>query len=264
MSTCRIPHPSPALLATVLLAWALTAVFPNRVLAERLILAADAWCPFNCAPEADLPGFMIDIARAVFEESGHTVEYVVMPWKRAVDEARNGGVDGVVGALRDDAPGFIFPDNESGMARIGFYTLKDSDWTYSDRDSVGTRVFGTARGYSYGREIDAMIAEKVLKVDEVGGISPLVYNLCKLREGRIDAVVAERSALESETLRLNITDEIRYAGSPEEGEPVYIAFAPGKPRSGEYARMLSRGMDALRKSGRLEAILKRYGVRDWK
>lgn len=260
----RNPLSISALGAAILLAVALLVpLFPRAALADHLVLAADTWCPFNCDPRDELPGFMVEIARAAFEAEGHSVEYVVMPWKRAVEEARNGRVDGVIGALKGDAPDLVFPENETGMARIGFYTLKSSDWTYAGPDSAKGRVFGSARGYSYGPEIDDMIARRIMHVDEVGGVSPLVCNLCKLQAGRIDVLVAEGNAMAGEARRLKMFDEIRFAGSPNAGSPVYIAFSPAGPRSREYARTLSEGVEKLRKTGRLAKILKAYGLEDW-
>lgn len=260
----RNPLPLPALGATILLAAALLApLFPRAALADHLVLAADTWCPFNCDPRDERPGFMVEIARAVFEADGHSVEYVVMPWKRAVEEARNGRVDGVIGALKGELPDLVFPEDETGMARIGFYTLKSTDWTYAGPDSVKGRVFGSARGYSYGPEIDAMIARRVMHVDEVSGVSPLTSNLCKLQAGRIDVLVAETNALADEARRLKMLHEIRFAGAPNADSPVYIAFSPAGPRSREYARTLSEGVEKLRRSGRLASILKAYGLKDW-
>jgi polar amino acid transport system substrate-binding protein len=45
--------------------------------------------------------------------------------------------------------------------------------------------------------------------------------------------------------------------------PLYIAFSPSDPRSPAYAALLSEGVVRLRASGRLAAILARYGLADW-
>lgn len=44
---------------------------------------------------------------------------------------------------------------------------------------------------------------------------------------------------------------------------MYIAFSPAISQSKEYARILSEGVDTLRKSGELKTILKKYGLDDW-
>ncbi len=45
---------------------------------------------------------------------------------------------------------------------------------------------------------------------------------------------------------------------------LFISFAPGHPKSKEYAKILDLGMVEMRKSGRLKAILAKYGLQDWK
>ena len=45
---------------------------------------------------------------------------------------------------------------------------------------------------------------------------------------------------------------------------LYIAFSPQLPKAKEYARILSEGMNELRASGELQAILSQYGLTDWR
>ncbi|SFV56538.1 ABC transporter, periplasmic domain [hydrothermal vent metagenome] len=44
---------------------------------------------------------------------------------------------------------------------------------------------------------------------------------------------------------------------------VYLAFSPNNPHSKEYAKILSEGINTLRKSGELDKILAKYGLHDW-
>ena len=267
MESLRAPRPGlgyrmalPLLLAALL---CLPALIPQPAQAETLRLAADSWCPFNCEAEAEKPGFLIEIARTIFGDRGIEVEYLVMPWKRAVSEARSGRVDGIVGALYSDAPGFIFPASECGFAQNGFFTLRP-DWTYDGPESLQGLTFGTARGYSYGREIDELIGRGLLNADMISGNAPIVSNLQKLKAGRVDVVVAERSVLVLEAERLGLGDRIRFAGTPDTGNNVYIAFSPEGARSRQYAGMIDQGMAELRASGRLRKIMARYGLKVWR
>ena len=43
--------------------------------AKTVVLVADEWCPYNCAPNSDKPGYVVEIAELVFAEAGHTVIY---------------------------------------------------------------------------------------------------------------------------------------------------------------------------------------------
>ena len=83
----------------------------SPISADTIIIGADEWCPINCEPGSERPGFLVETARAVFEKAGHNLEYVKMPWSRTLDEVRKGRINGAIGAYFQDAPDFIFPEN---------------------------------------------------------------------------------------------------------------------------------------------------------
>ena len=58
-----------------------------------------------------------------------------------------------------------------------------------------------------------------------------------------------------------LLEEIEDAGPASDITPLYIAFSPNNPKSGEYAKALSEGMTRLRKSGKTEAIMQQYGLK---
>lgn len=107
-----------ALILSVIL---LTAVTSS---ADTISIVADEWCPYNCSPESDKPGYMIEIAAAVFQKSGHTVDYKTINWSRAIDKARKGKYTAIVGTTKGDAPDFIFPDQEQGVTTNSFFVKR--------------------------------------------------------------------------------------------------------------------------------------------
>jgi ABC-type nitrate/sulfonate/bicarbonate transport system substrate-binding protein len=61
--------------------------------AEVVTMAADVWCPYNCRPDTEHPGFAIEMARAILEPQGRKVEYIVIPWARTLEEVRAGKIE---------------------------------------------------------------------------------------------------------------------------------------------------------------------------
>lgn len=57
----------------------LLAVVLQCARAETITIVADPWCPYNCEPGSDEPGFMVEIARRVFAEAGIEVRYETVP-----------------------------------------------------------------------------------------------------------------------------------------------------------------------------------------
>jgi polar amino acid transport system substrate-binding protein len=239
----------------------------NPAAADVVSLRADAWCPFNCAPDSPQPGYMIEIVKKVFEPAGHQIDYQLLNWARALDEVRAGKISGVVGAAKGDAGDLVFPDEELGASVSAFVALKTDTWNFNGPDSLNGKVLGCIRDYSYGTTIDPYIEANKNdpnKIQVASGDNALELNLRKLQKGRLGAVVDGEAVLQYNLTRLGLDGELRLAGSDNNPDPVYIAFAPGNPKSKEYAELLSKGIAELRAKGQLKEILTKYGVKDWK
>jgi polar amino acid transport system substrate-binding protein len=77
--------------------------------ADTLTLKADFWMPYSGDGKTDT-GYMLDIAKAVFESKGHKIVYLMTPWEHALAEVRSGKCNAVIGAGRDDAPDLVYPE----------------------------------------------------------------------------------------------------------------------------------------------------------
>ena len=234
---------------------------------EKIIIGADNWCPFNCNPKDVKPGYMIEIAKKAFKNSGIEVEYKIIPWARALQLCRQGEINGIIGAYKSDAPDFIFPENELGMIDFAIFTKKDSSWIYKNTDSLANISLGVIRDYSYSDEIDAYINKnysETNKIQIMSGDSPLEKNIKKLAADRIDATIEADPVFQFTASELKMQSQFRKAGSIALPEKAYIAFSPEIEASRKYADILSSGIEKLRKSGELKVILEKYGLNDWK
>lgn len=240
---------------------------PNA-LADKIVLAADNWCPFNCDPKSEKPGYMVEVAQKAFSKSGHTLEYIIVPWERAVKDARIGKYSGVIGAYVDDAPDFIFPENELSNNSDSIFVLKKSSWSYKDISSLSGISLGVIKGYAYGSdELNAYIKKNgnnIKKVQLSHGDSAQEMNIKKLAHGRMDAVIETPAVFWYTANQLRMGDKFKNAGDISKPKKSFIAFSPANPKSKEYARILSNGIDDLRKTDELKLILKKYGLDDWK
>lgn len=249
-------------LALALLAAAALAAAPAR--ADVIRLRADLWCPYNCQPGTDRPGYMVEIATEVFAAAGHGVEYRTMNWVRSLEEARRGTVDGVIGANAVEAEGFVLPV-PLGRAQDAYAMRRGSRFDPEVTDPFQGIVIGAIRGYVYGGRLTDHIrahGEDPTRVQLLAGDDALEKNLRKLVAGRVDLVPDDSNWLRLVIHDLGLADAIQIV---HEDEPIlqYIAFSPANPKSPVYASLLSEGVARLRASGRLRAILDRYGLEDW-
>lgn len=231
--------------------------------ADIITIKGDSWMPHNGQPNSDKIGYMMEIAKYILEKNGHTVKYEIAPWSRALKEVRKGTIDAVVGASLEDIEGLILPANEEGLMISEFYVMKGKNWKYTGIESLDKISFGVVQDYTYGNEVDGYIEknkENSKKIQIVSGDGALENNIKKLELDRIDAILEDRFVV-----RHNIEgkENIVPAGNLKPIK-LYIAFSEKKPKSKEYAQIISDGVEEMRKNGKLKEILKKYGLEDWK
>lgn len=233
------------------------------LMADVISLRADNWCPHNCDPKAANPGYMVEIARKVFEGAGHQVDYQILNWARAIEETRAGHFTGIIGTSRGDAPDFVFPGIHQGRSVNAFAALATDGWTYAGIDSLKGRVLGVVRDYSYGEEIDAYIKVHLkdpARIQVTSGDNALELNLRKMQKGRINTVVEGEAVLKYNLQLLGLDKDMKMAGADSLADPIFVAFSPANPNSAGYAALLSKGMEELKASGELSNILAKYGL----
>lgn len=233
--------------------------------AAEISIRADEWYPFNGDPKSNMPGFMIEIADVIFKKNGHKVDYKNMPWERSIDMVRKGKFDCVVGATTDETPDFKFPSLSLGQDVTQFFAKKDSNWTYSGVDSLKNVRLALISGYDYGDEIAGYVDSQkgTDRVQMLGGNNALEQNIKKLIAGRLDVVAESTMVMNAKLQELKVAGQLKSVGDLDEPYDVYIACSPAKPSSQKYVDMLSKGMEELRASGELKAILDKYGLKDW-
>jgi polar amino acid transport system substrate-binding protein len=232
---------------------------------NQIVIAADQWCPYNCDDQSRYQGFMIDVTREVLGAGGYTVIYVNQSWADALADVSSGRRDAVVGASVEEARGLRLAAEPLGSNQTCFYTRPDDPFQYRSGMSLHARRVGLTYGYLYGDIIDSYVTEHrhdSSLVQLVTGRKPLLLNLEKLRARRVDTIIENAMVMEF-SLRKYQWGELRRAGC-DEPSTLHIAFSPARADAGRLAELMNQGIRALRKSGRMQDILSRYGVQDWK
>ncbi len=161
-------------------------------------------------------------------------------------------------------PDLVFPQQESGMLLGCLFVMPDNPWQYKGPESFIGQKLGGGTGYDYGEYQNYIDAnKKTNSVQLLAGAHVAERNLKKLFRGRIDVIAEEQSVLMYELKKLGKPGSVKSAGCPFEA-PLYTGFSPRIPKAETYARILSEGIEELRKSGTLQKILARYGLKDWK
>jgi polar amino acid transport system substrate-binding protein len=219
--------------------------------------------PYNGDPASEAPGYAIEIARAIFEHQGVTIDYQTMPWGDALKAAAAGKIEAVVGANKDEGAGLVLPNEYIGLPRIGLFVQKQNAWRYDNVPSLHNVRLAVMQDYKYWPAFDEYLEKhSEPAVRRFTGAHPLDDAMARLLAGEID-VLAETTSVfvwVAKTANRPMTEfRIAYL---HEGDPVFMAFAPGDTGQ-RYASLYDEGLRELRRSGELAKILARYGQKDW-
>lgn len=233
--------------------------------AATLTVRSDLWPPYNHEPKSPKPGYMINILWEIYKPAGYVIDYDVMSWTESLDAVREGKFNAVVGAAKDDAPDFIFPQETFGLSDTAFFVKKGSAWRYTGPQSYSKVKIGVIESYSYNEEVDAYLESSNNDAVYVAtGDNPLLQLIQMLRSGKIDVVVEDSNVMFNALVDNSIAlGEVVPAGRCDDISDLYIAFSPANPQSKEMAALFDAGIKELRQQGKLQSILKLYGLKDW-
>jgi len=224
-----------------------------------VLAAEDDAAPWSYA---DGGGYVNDLVRAAFAESGWRVQLKVVPYARCKAMAVQGSVAGcfTVGRTAEGERSLLFPQSpvlqtrnvlvaraEAGGARA-WSGCHPADWKLAPR-------VGLVRGYEYVPAVDALFRATPAAAEAEYADSE-VSNLRKLRAGRIDATVVTLDEVKQ------LAWLARLAGVPTDMRTVcdygalasHVAFSRRHPQ-GETARAaFDEGIARLMRRGAVAAL----------
>ncbi|MGB5867048.1 MAG: transporter substrate-binding domain-containing protein [Arcobacteraceae bacterium] len=256
------------LLAGGFILYSFIAIYPNNSLADTLKIASDEWCPYDCIPNQNQGrvGYLGDLLTQTMKSRGHTVEFVEVSYSRGLELVREGKLDGTMACFREEAPDFVFPNFSLGKSNSTFFSQKDTTWKYTGLESLKqAKMIGIIDGYDYvDTTVMNYINQKPKNILAITGEKPLERLLTMLINGRLTAVIEDKSVLEYKINQMGKSDLIKPAGTTDAVIDVYSSFSPKNKKSKEYAKILSEETLKMRNDGRLEKLLEKYGIKDWK
>lgn len=234
----------------------------HPALADTWTIRADHWCPYNCAPEDPKPGYMVEILQRAAHAHGHTLDYKLMPWPRALEQAREGKITGVVAMVLGNRDGLVVSD-KMGIDATCVFVRKDSALRYekpADLDQFNR--IGIVEGYGYPPEFMQWHTGNPTRVQALAGDNTLEMQAKKLAAGRIDAFVENVNVVRYAQTHI---PELRMAhnGGCMRDETLYFGYSAKNPRAQEIKTQVDQTLAAMRKSGELRKLLDKYGVALW-
>ncbi|GAB3121196.1 substrate-binding periplasmic protein [Novispirillum itersonii] len=220
-------------------------------------LAADLACP-DFAPfkmtgiPNSRPGIDVEVLGAVFASVQEPVRFQPVPWKRGLELARAGRVDGLCGCSRrpEREQEFLFSD-VLGEHHQGLFTRGNgADSPYKALTDLKGRMVAVVRGYALQKDLQDSGAEVMEVVDDAQLVRVL-------SSGRVDAVYTYRDVFRYHVGQLGIPEGFIY--HPIRVESYYLCLSRVLPSSADLMDRFNRGLKDLRQSGGYQKIWDSYG-----
>ncbi|QJB56422.1 transporter substrate-binding domain-containing protein [Pseudodesulfovibrio sp. zrk46] len=241
--------------------------FALPVVAEDSVVRvhSDIWMPYNGVPGSDEEGYAVDILREIFTPHDIRVEYADRSWNRSVLGLEQGGTDLVIGAFKFEVPNCIFPETTIGETVMGLYST-NPHLKINDYDGLRDLKIGIVSGWGYRKWLLEDAEKHPENYIRLYGDEAFPKLMELLLAHRVQLIPGSSMVMNYQIKRNGLQDKVFFVGygpSPK-SEKLYYAFSPLHPeRSRRLAKIVDDGMKRLRESGRLAAILAKYGLSDW-
>ncbi|OUS03743.1 hypothetical protein A9Q81_06875 [Gammaproteobacteria bacterium 42_54_T18] len=228
-----------------------------------LKVATIDWCPAICV-DSSKPGFIREIVQEVFNDTEVTITFHFMPWVRAVREVERGLFDALLSPVKSEAPTLLYPEFELGQQATCFYVDKDDPWKYQDKNpSFQNRRVIIVKGNSL-LHLDQYISEhpEIFIYLTFSNFIERAINM--LNFDRVNTFVYTKTETEFQLKNMGMSEDFKNAGCVSTVN-LYMAFAnTNTKRSNSLIELFDRKMAVIRKTNRIESILAKYGLHDWR
>lgn len=231
---------------------------------EVVRLAVDEWCPLICVDNGKvINGFLVETLTQAMQLHGYKVEFVLHLDSRAINEMKGSALQGSIVGPRDHD---LKVSDAVGYTRECFYTLSDSQWTYTGVDSLDTVSLGISDDFSFEMpELDQHIEKNRRnhqRIDIAHGDHASVINFNKLLGMRFQVLAEDEAVMAMLIDKMQARNKVRLAGCAGKPVPFFIGFFQENAHSDDYVRALNTGMKQLATNGQLAALRLRYNLPD--
>lgn len=223
----------------------------NKMLKDdkKLVMATNAeFEPFEYMENSKIVGIDVDIATAIAEDMGVTLEITNMNFDSIVTSVSTGKADcGVAGmtknAEREKSVDFSDPYFNAGQAII----VKNDNTTINSKDDLKGKKIAVQKGTTGDDE-----AVKITDESLMTRFNASTDAINELKNGKVDAVIIDNFTAKS---FLKKNTDIKQVGEPITSEEYCIAIRKGNT---ELVNKVNASLKKLKDSGKLDQIIEKY------
>jgi len=223
--------------------------------AEVLRLAGNIWPPYT---DRSLPGegLSVELIRTALGRGGYQVEYIEVPWERALLGLRNGSYDMINGWPSVKRVDYTLSSRPFLINRMRWVQRRESDMRYDGLDSLTGHPIALSRGYMYSDELDE---DRRL---QKGYAANFVQAAKMVLAGRVDLTLEdERTALFHLERELgHERDALRFVPGEFRRVGLSLLVRSDHPRRTDIVATFNREIAAMVDDGSYAAIFSRHAM----
>lgn len=247
------------LIRSLWLALCLSLALPDAR-AETLHFVTEEFPPFTFSRGAHVGGAITEVAQAVCAHLSYDCSFAVFPWRRSLQLAEDGLVDGIFTVIDSPARQQAFHITPMIVtSRYDVYSLRGNEFDYRQPSDMRGKVIGV-----YGPSGTSFVLGELLKGVKDVQIQMTTNNerlMLMLNAGRFgrDGLVVLNSDVARHLTTHNASYRVRRAGHLAEIS-YGIGFSRKKVSQAQFAAF-ARGLRQLTEQGRIAAILQTHGLK---
>lgn len=229
--------------------------FAALVQADELIqltAGADPWPPYI---DSDLPkgGVSVQLADAALRTQGYTVSNRILPWARAIEEAKQARVDLILDAWWSQERSKFFLFSRPYLnGPLKFIKNKGGPFEYQGLGSLDNKIIALVRNYAYGDEfLSSKNFTHYLVHDFMQGIQMLVRKRVDLT---IENELVARTRISQSQPEL--LEQLEFVEPAISDNLVYLIASYKHPHHQEIIGAFNKGLAVIVENGTYQRILK--------
>lgn len=250
----------------------------NSFANKNFIVVCEEWPPFEFIQNDKPSGIDVEIANIIFKKLNISVEYKILPWKRAWAMVETGEADAVFSLSRKKTrePYVWYPTENMWISEYVFFVLKENkkndfkgyESIKKDKLSVGVvggnsyhSSFWNAFPYTDGStEFKGDLSSNTILNPQLQSVTKLDQNLVKLVGGRIDLFIADKTIGLYTVKMKGFSDKITFYDVVIYSKPYPIAFTKNSkyPNIKDIFKKFELELKKMKDSGEYQIILDKW------
>lgn len=233
---------------------------------EKVIIAGDYFCPYNCVPQSNNPGYVIELLQEILKPYDIAIEYVILSRQDALQAVKSGEIHGLISIGSEDLDNIILTSQPIAEVTTGLYTTLHHNWVLDGVTSLTNKKICTVKGNSCTHTtIRQYILDNYTSCPELFVIEneslASINCLNHLVDGNVDIVVESDNVINflsnDQSIRNNqIIHRISDIGTVN----IYVGFSPLLDRSKDYAISIVQEINAPYNQEKIKQLSKKYGL----